>query len=109
MPFTRFATAAAALLLLVVACSSSPDPADCKLLASDYPQDCLVDSDCAPVPELDGCGGCGCSTGAINVSSLSEYMSRWDQVKQYATGSCGCPCEGSGLCCGGRCTAGCGC
>ncbi len=93
-------------LLRVTACTTS---GPCTLHAAAYDQSCNVDSDCAAVTELNGCGECACATGAINKRDLSRYQSDLAGGLSSAAKGCFCPCERvAPLCCAGLCTNSCG-
>jgi hypothetical protein len=86
--------------------------APCRpVLASDYDQSCVVDTDCLTVGQVSQCPATACdscATEAINQSAMAQYMSAFAQA--FATsprpGFCGCPCTVNGICRAGKCQAG---
>ena len=92
--------------------TGTPKPASCNVvLASDYDQSCVVDTDCVGVGEVPMCPATacdGCLTQAINKSAMAQYMIALSQAfaSESPGEACGCPCEGIGaLCRGGKCQA----
>jgi hypothetical protein len=81
------------------------------VLASDYDQSCLGDSDCVAVGEAPECPptGCGCPLQSINQRAKARYMTALSRA--FATQSpgvrCSCPCIGAleAVCRGGKCLA----
>jgi hypothetical protein len=88
----------------------SDAPPCSPVLASDYDQSCMVDTDCVAVGEVPSCPAfaCdGCTTVAINKSAMAQYMTALDRAfasEQSGTG-CGCPCESGAVCRSGKCQA----
>lgn len=90
--------------------SSGPGPCT-TVLASDYDQSCVLDSDCVDVGQVAQCPAhaCdGCLTEAINKNALPQYMKAFSQAFATVPKSdfCGCPCDGVAVCRGGKCQAG---
>jgi hypothetical protein len=82
------------------------------VIASDYDQSCVVDTDCVLVMgEVRGCPAtaCYCPEAAINKDARAQYMAAFAQaVASEPPGGphCGCPCIGGALCRAGKCQAG---
>ncbi len=87
------------------------DATACSIvLASNYDQSCVVDTDCVAVGEVSSCPatGCdGCTTEAINKLTAPQYQAAFAAAfASRATDSfCGCPCESGAICRAGKCQA----
>ena len=69
----------------------APDATAPIVQASDYDQDCAVDSDCVEIHVGNACScdfSCALSPAAINMSALPEYTA---DVAKLPRLSCGCP------------------
>lgn len=81
------------------------------VLASDYDQSCVVDTDCVSVGQVAKCPvtDCsGCYLVAINKGAAARYMTALSQavVSGPPGPICNCPCEsGFAICRGGQCQA----
>lgn len=83
------------------------------VLASDYDQSCVADSDCVQVGEAPQCPptACdGCRTKAVNKVDATRYqtalMQAFAAVPPGGPHACSCPCDGIAICRGGKCLAG---
>ena len=92
--------------------AASSNPGGCHaVLASDYDQSCVVDTDCVGVGEVPTCpvSACdGCLAQGINKNAVAQYLAALSQAFTSAPPGeqCACPCEGIGaLCRGGKCQA----
>jgi hypothetical protein len=93
--------------------SDSSSSGSCTVVvASDYDQSCVTDSDCVSVgqqPECPVVDCLGCIPGAINTSVMAEYMTALSHaLMQLPPGGplCNCPCiSGVAICRGGKCEA----
>ena len=83
------------------------------VLASDYDQSCVVDSDCVAVGQVNSCPANACSgcgpTAAINKSALASYQPALSSALASASdGTCACPNEcGIAVCRNGKCQDSC--
>jgi hypothetical protein len=91
---------------------SALEAAACSaVVASDYDQSCVADSDCVQVGQVLRCpaGACdGCLSAGINKNALSRYLAAFaSAVASIPDGeTCGCPCEGDfAICRAGKCAA----
>jgi hypothetical protein len=91
--------------------ASASNGACMPVLASDYDQSCVADTDCVSVGEVPTCpaSACdGCLLQGINKGAMAPYAAALAQAFASAPPGqrCGCPCEGVGaLCRGGKCQA----
>ena len=91
--------------------STSSDPGACiVVLASDYDQSCVVDTDCVAVNEVRRCPitDCsGCLRKGVNKGAMAQYTAALSQdVSLEPPGVvCHCPCEGPTVCREGKCLA----
>lgn len=88
----------------VIACSI--------VLASDYDQSCVVDSDCVAVGQAPQCPATacdGCTTEGINRSAMAQYMTAFARAQASSPMGpfdvCGCPCESGAVCHSSKCQA----
>ncbi|MDP9002417.1 MAG: hypothetical protein M3O46_20180 [Myxococcota bacterium] len=91
--------------------ATNVDAGPCSIvLASDYDQSCVVDTDCVAVGQVASCPAfaCdGCTTEAINKLAEPQYQAAFSRAfaSRSAGSGCGCPCESGALCRGGKCQA----
>jgi hypothetical protein len=93
--------------------SAASNPGACTVVvASDYDQSCVTDTDCVSVRQVPECPvtNClGCIPGAINKSGMARYMAALSNAVMLEPPGppvCSCPCEtGVALCREGKCQA----
>ena len=93
--------------------SSVEAPACSPVLASDYNQACIEDTDCVQVGQVPQCPptACdGCRTQAVNKADATRFqaalMHAFGTVPPGLEVGCACPCDGVAICRGGKCEAG---
>ena len=85
--------------------------ASCAIvLASQYDQSCIVDSDCVGVGEVPSCPAAACDsciTAAVNKSAAAQYGKVFEEAFASSPPGtlCGCNCESSPACSNGKCQA----
>ena len=91
--------------------AGTTDSAPCAIvLASQYDQSCVVDSDCVGVGEVPSCPAAACDsciTAAVNSAAAAQYGKAFEEAfASRPPGTlCGCNCESSPACSHGKCQA----
>ena len=91
--------------------SSGADATSCRIvLASDYDQSCVADTDCVAVGQIPSCPAApcdGCQEWTVSKNALAQYVTA--AAPTSVTGAdCGCPSYNPLPCCrGGTCTTMC--
>jgi hypothetical protein len=100
----------AVLCVLTARGTSGCTSGECiPIIAADYDQSCIKDSDCALVAQIPQCPATGCfhacATGAINKADMARYQGDFSR-SVVPEGACNCPCEGIAVCRAGKCQNG---
>jgi hypothetical protein len=82
-----------------------------SVLAADYDQSCMTDSDCVLVGQVPSCpaSACdGCATQSLNQADVGRYQMAFLPAIASAPQSqnCNCPCQGVAVCRAGKCQNG---